>query len=437
MKNWKTWLSLCLITTGMYWLGACQKGDLTLGDKIVPGDGLNVVVVDTFTVKTSTVAVLDTFATSADSAIYLGRWRDANTGTQDFTGYATPVYPVNNLADVVGQVTFDSLVLQLPYSYAYGDTLGNVSLAVHMLNETIASDVYYNNDAFPYAATPFYQKTFLPYRKELVNMQFRLPKTLGQTLFDGIRGRSIIDNQSLQGIIPGFAMKVTPSRNLIMGINMVSERAALKIYYHQNVVDPKAESVDIRLTGPHFSNITNNFKGSPMEKLVNPSDYVNSQLTGNRSYITTGGRLRTRLEFPYLDMLKGSTTLVGVNRAELVFEPVRATLKDNTPPPASLSMYLLNENNEMIAVVPTAPGASTAVSGIYLNNNSAVEFRNNYSFVLTSYMQQLFKGQVLPRPMLLNVGTSATALNFSRVALGNSFNSDYRAKLRLYYTTKR
>jgi hypothetical protein len=435
MKNWKTWLSLCLITTGMYWLGGCQRGDLTLGDKIVPGDGLNIMVVDTFTVKTSTVAVLDTFATSADSAIYIGRWRDANSGTQDFTGYATPVFPANNLADILGQVTFDSLVLQMPYSYAYGDTLGTADIAIHTLNEVIESDVYYNSDSFAYSTKPIYQKSFVPKRREIGNFRFRLPVTLGQALFTGLRERTITDDVSLQAVLAGLAFKATPNRNLIMGLNVVSDLAAIKVYYHENAIEPTAESVDIKLLGPHFSNITNNFKGTPMEKLVQSSDYVNSTLTANRSYITTGGRLRTRLEFPYLDMLKGSSTLVGVNRAELVFVPIRSTLRDNTPPPSTLTLYQMNNNNEIIAVVPTTPGGTTAVSGGYAYGNG-IEFINNYTFAMTAYMQQLFKGQVEARPLLLNVGTSATTLNFSRVSLGNSLNSDYRVKLKLYYTTK-
>ncbi|MBO9639147.1 MAG: DUF4270 family protein [Siphonobacter aquaeclarae] len=436
MKNWKTWLSLCLITTGIYWLGGCQKGDLTLGDKVVPGNNLNIVLVDTFTVKTSTVAVLDTFVTSADSNVYVGRWRDVNTGAQDFTGYITPLFPSNSLADLVGEVSFDSLVLQMPFRYAYGDTLENVKLSIHQLNEVIESDVYYNNKSFPYNAKPILEKTIPPHRKEWGSLlSIRLPTALGQTLFDGFRNRTITDDDDIHEIIPGFALRMTTIRNLIVGLNTISDNAAIKLYYHENLVDSKAESLDIKLTGPHLSNIVSNYTGTPMAKLVLPSDYVNSTLTGNRSFVLTGGQLRTRLEFPYFDMIKGSDYFVGVNRAELVFTPIRSTTKDNAPPPSTLTLYQLNQNNEITNVVPTTPGGATAVSGSYAFVDG-IEFRNNYTFALTAYMQQLMKGQVEAKPLLMNVATSTT-LNFSRVALGNSFNDDYQVKLRLYFTTSK
>lgn len=432
MKNRKTWFLLLLLTAGIFALGSCQKGDLTVGENLISNGNMRVVLIDTFTVSTSTVAVLDTFVTSQDSSVFVGSWKDTNTGTQNLIGYATPTYPTHELYNQQ-QITYDSLVLELPYAYTYGDTNSVFNLNIHSLESPLANKAFYATESAAYNSVPVTKQSFLPRRYTDRVFRQRLPNALGLRLFNGLQNRSISDINSLQDILPGYAFVGTSTSNTILGLNVTRATAGIKVYYHANTLDAKAQSVNIPFWGSHFTQSKTNFAGTPFANLKNPSDVVSSTATGNTAFITTGGSLRTRIEFPYLERIKENNLFMGVNRAELIVEPVRFTIRDNTPPPATLGLYQVNVNNNILAIISPTQGGNTTVSAAYTYVNSDL-LQNQYTFNLTGYFDSVLRNQTLNRAILIDVVNSPTALNFSRVALGDQRKQDYRLKLRLYLT---
>lgn len=438
MKNWKTWLSLGFIASGLYSLGGCQKGDLTLGSEIIPNENLSVVMVDTFTVKLSTVAVSDSAVTSADSSVYVGRWTDANTGTQDFVAFMSPTYVSSNLNTRSG-ARYDSLVLVLPLSLSYGDSVQTFKISTHQTTTPLVSTLaYYNtNTSVQYQSKPLAQASFAPGRGTTPSVRQRFSDTLGVQLFNALQNNTINSSETLHNLLPGVALKGSSKGNVIVGLSV--PRSYLRVYFHDdNLLTPTAESVNIPFTFTHYSRYSSNFTGTPLANLKPGPTSVNSTLTDNMAYITQSGPLRTRVEFPYLtETLEPYFTLLGVNRAELVFDPIRTDVRDNTNPPSTLVLYKTNAVNDILTNQPVenVQGIGTPVSATYVSDNSGWQLKDHYTFNVTNYFNLILKRKVQNAPLVLTPPVGAFQyLNFSRTALGNRNYTSDRVRLRLYFT---
>ncbi|PQA58856.1 DUF4270 family protein [Siphonobacter curvatus] len=438
MKNWKTWLSLGFIASGLYSLGGCQKGDLTLGSEIIPNENLSVVMIDTFTVKLSTVAVSDSAITSADSSMYVGRWKDENTGMQEFTAFMSPSYPSNTLNTRLG-ARYDSLVLVLPLSLSYGDSVQTFKISTHQTTTPLVQSItYYNtNTSVQYQVKPLAQASFAPGRGTTPSVRQRFSDTLGVQLFNALQNNTINNNETLHNLLPGFAVKGSSKGNVIVGLSV--PRSFLRVYFHDdNLLTPTAESVDIPFTFMHYSRYASDFTGTPLANLKQQPDVVNSTLTDNKAYITQSGPLRTRVEFPYLtETLEPYLTLLGVNRAELVFDPVRTDVRDNTNPPSTLVLYKTNAVNDILTNQPVenVQGTGAVVSATYVVDNSGWQLKDHYTFNVTNYFNLILKRKVQNAPLILTPPVGAQQyLNFSRTALGNRDYPSDRVRLRLYFT---
>lgn len=438
MKNWKTWLSLGFIASGLYSLGGCQKGDLTLGSEIIPNENLSITMIDTFTVKLSTVAVSDSAITSADSSAYVGRWKDANTGTQEFTAFMSPTYAGSTLNTRLG-ARYDSLVLVLPLSSSYGDSVQTFKISTHQTTTPLVQSIaYYNtNTSVQYQSKPLAQASFAPGRGTTPSVRQRFSDTLGVQLFNALQSNRINNSETLHNLLPGLAIKGSSKGNVIVGLSI--PRSSLRVYFHdENIVSPTAESVDIPFTFMHYTRYASDFTGTPLANLKQPSDAVNSTLTGNVAYIMQHGPLRTRVEFPYLsETLQPYNTLLGVNRAELIFDPIRTDVRDNTNPPSTLALYKTNAVNDILTSQPVEniQGTGTPVSATYVVDNSNWQLNDHYTFNVTNYFNLILKNKVQNAALILTPPVGAQQyLNFSRISLGNRNYSPDRVRLRLYFT---
>lgn len=442
MKNRKSWLLLGFVASLLFVLGSCQKGDLNLGSEVIPDANLSVMMVDTFTVKLSTVAVTDTAITSADSVIYTGRWKDVNTGVQEFTAFASPGFPSNNLNTRASSIVLDSTVLILPLSYSYGDSVQTFKLSAHLMTTPLASGtLYYNtNTSARYSRQPLVEKSFYPGKGRTPSVRMRTD-SLGSILFNRLVTRSIQDNETLQQAFPGLALRGVSAGNVIVGFGVNPGRSILRFYFHDNSsTTTTSETIDVDFSYKHYTRYGNDFSGTPLANLKNRSDAVNSALTGNVAYVTQGGPLRTRIEFPYFEnVLMSKQSILGVNRAELILDPVRTNFRDNALPPANLYLYRTNAVNDILTSQPieTVINSLTPVSAAYVTESSFYENKDHYTFNVTSYFNQLMSNNTQLSPIILTPAVGAQQyLNFSRTSLGNrNFSSD-RVRLVLYYTNR-
>lgn len=423
-----------LLMVAMAVLVACQKGDLEVGQQVAAPNELGVQLVDSFTVQTETV-LADTFVTSADSSVLVGQWTDALTGRTQARGFASLVYAANDLPDRT-DARFDSLVLVLPLRSAYGDTTQSFTLNIHRLMGEMEDKTHYNLESVAFETTPFLTKLVRPWpRYGSRQLRIRLPAELGQTLFDRLRNREISDSETLKAFLNGLAF-VAPdmATNLLLGINVSSNAGGLLLYYHQTDMDRTRTTLQFSLQGTHFSQIQTDRSQTPLRSLRSRSDAVSSRQTQNTAFVIAGAMLRTRLRIASLDELALTEHYRGVNRAELIVEPIRRDVRDNALPPAQLVLYQTNSVNETLATVPD--GTGTAVSGYYGYDPTDLEQKGRYAFNVTYYINEILAGRLSNRPLLLTTPGTGSTLPVERLTLGDSRNPTYRMRLRLYVTVE-
>ncbi|CCH52664.1 hypothetical protein BN8_01679 [Fibrisoma limi BUZ 3] len=433
MTRIHTYLSVSLIA--IIFTG-CQSGDLTVGQQIVTPRELDVQLVDSVTVLASTV-LADTFTTSADSSVLIGRWADPQAGQTTAKGFVSLGYATHSLPDQQ-TVRFDSLVLVLPLGTAYGDTSQLLTLNVHQLRAKLDDQTYSNLDAAAYEPTPLLTKTFRPWpRYGSRQVRIRLPNALSQDFFDKLRNRVIIDEETMDAYWKGLALLSDPSTNLLLKLGISSAEAGLVLYYHDTDLNQTRSTIRFDLTGTHFSQVAGDRTGTPLSNLRTRLDAVSSRLTQNTAFIAAGAMLRARLEIPGLTQLVQTQQYRGINRADLILEPIRRDRRDNAAPPSRLVLFQTNSLNETLSIVPDAEGSSSTVVGYYGYDPNDLEQQAQYTFNITYYVNEILKARLPNRPLLLQAITETNSLPLERLTFGDAFKAGYRLRLRLYMTLEK
>ncbi|GAB2535729.1 DUF4270 family protein [Spirosoma aerophilum] len=434
---------------GLLWLAgivlfACQSGDLNVGQSVINPLQLQVQSVDTMTVETSTVMRADSFVTSADADMVVGQWTDAITGKQTAQAFAAIDYPSNSLISQTN-LRLDSLVLELGYSFTYGDTTSTFDLGVYQINRPLQAQLYYNTSSVPYAVDPLIQQRFVPQQNSGNRLiQIRLPAQLAQTLYDKIVSGEITDNITLNDFLPGFVLAGKSATNTFLGLTTRTTVSGLRMYYHDTDINRTASTLLFPISSLHFTNLKNDRTGTPLSALKERSDAVSSRLTDNTTIISIGAGLQTRVEFPYLNDFFRPQTFADLNRALLVISPVRTNTRDNANPPSSLQLYGTNNINEFISTVPGGPTGTEQASGNYVaDQNSQVASIlpvDSYTIDLTYYVGQIIKKKATSRPLLLTIPTPSGGIYtlrqlIQRVTLGNQQRQNDKMQLKLFMTS--
>lgn len=418
-------------------LTSCQSGDLDVGQAVINPFELQIQSIDSVTIQTSTVLEPDTFVTSSDENILVGRWNDAQTGQLLARGFTSVDYVANDLSGA-SQSGFrlDSLVLEMGYAFSYGDTATSFDFSVYQLRAPLAANVYYNSSTVDYGTTPLLQKSvWLRPNSGTRQIRFRMPDALAQSFFAKLISGDIRDATTLAEFWPGFAFAGQSTANAFAGFGTRTV-SGLRLYYHSTDINRTAASVQFPVTASHFSQLLAQRSGSPLQPLQNRTDIVSSNQTNASTYVAVGAALRTRIEFPYLGSFDKPEQFAGMNSAILSIAPIRRDLRDNTPPPSQLALYQTNSQNELIAVVPAGATGETSALASYAYDPTALELTDAYQFDLTLYISQIIRHQIPNQPLLLTLpGSQDLQSMIRRVTLGNGQRSTDRIRLRLFLTS--
>ena len=437
------WYAGLLLLTGMV-LFSCQTGDLSVGQSVINPQELLVQSVDSVTVRTSTVLRPDSFATSGDASLLVGRWTDTQTGRMTARSFTSVNYAPNAL-NTQTNIRLDSLVLELNYAFVYGDSTSQFNLSVHPLLRPMENQVYYNTSSLEYAPQPIVQKTFVPQpRSRTRQVQIRMPDALTQAFFTRLQNGTISDATALAEFLPGFALNCNSTANTFIGFAAAS--SGLRFYYHTSDIDQTASTLLFPFSGIYFSQVRNDLSGTVLSALKNRTDAVSSRLTDNTSFVVPSAQLQTRIEFPYLNQFDRPEKFADLNKALLIISPVRKTLNDNMPPPP-LALFFTNTQNDVLPLSfpGGVTGSSPAVAAYSLDPN-ALTLSDSYTFDLTYYIGQIIKRKALNQPLLLTIPTltdfqQSSQRNYSlqdyiqRVVLGNQQRPNEQLKVQLFITS--
>lgn len=443
------WYAGLLMLTGIVLL-ACQSGDLNVGQSVINPQELLVQSIDSVTVKTSTVLKPDSFVTSGDVNLLVGRWKDPQTGTMTARSFAVVNYAANNLATQTN-IRLDSLVLELNYAYVYGDTTSAFTVRLHSLRQPLVNQLYYNTSSVPFDSTIIVQKTVIPQpRSRTRQIQIRMDDALAQTFYNKLLKGEIVDATTLADFLPGFALTSTSAGNTFVGITAAS--SGLRFYYHTTDIDRTALTLLFPFSATYFTQLKNDRSGTVLSALKNRSDAVSSRLTDNTTFVVPGAELQTRIEFPYLGQFDRPDQFADLNKALLVISPVRRDLSDNTPPPTQLGLFLTNTQNDIlpVALPGGVTGSTSAITPYAVNYDpkssiydpAALVLKDTYTFDLTYYIGQIIKRKALNQPLLLTIPTTTqlqrvyTLSDYvQRVTLGNQQRPNDQMQVKLFITS--
>lgn len=293
---------------------------------VTPLTPVETLFTDTLTVRTSTV-LADSVRTGSPDFYLAGRYVDPIFGTVTASSFIRMALDVQ--LDLGLGAVYDSLTLNMQYSYAYGDTLPVQTFAVHRIRETIdPAKTYYNDSRVAYDPAPLDKRTIKPTpRSANTGLQFRLPDELGRELF-AISGQDAgKTNVEFAKVLNGFALIPDAKNTVVLGFPAIGNSLTLNLWYHTTTDSTrKAFSATAIAINPQtrqtifragFNRVTADRSGTPLAGL---KPLVPRPAGDGPAYVQEALGIHTKIEIPYLRSL-GKGKSVAINRAELSIKP--------------------------------------------------------------------------------------------------------------------
>ncbi|WP_256010800.1 DUF4270 domain-containing protein [Desertivirga xinjiangensis] len=449
---------------------SCQKSDLVgLGvdpDNLIKSD-LEVTSVNAFTEKE------DSLITTGSSRHAFGYLVDPVFGTTQASIALGLSLPSDGFSFGTSP-ELDSAVLVLKYGNEfYGDSTkaSTFPIEVHQLTERYNSSAsYYNTKNWAYNNSVISKNlvvSHFPWRdssrsvfqiidgiqdtavKVLPQLRIPLDETFIRDKIMNASAANLASNTAFSNYFKGLYVTVKPVAatnpgGLIFFDLQTTDVSRLEIYY-RNVKDDNSKDTNMVAFG--FSNTTasskivHTFSTDIEQQLDNPgsgSEVVYSEALGG---------LRTRLHFPddELNKIKAFGE-IAVNKAELIVTEVLPQGSGTVLAPAArLALY----RTDIAGVRKPVPDNAIGMDARYLPEILFGGFYNKdtrkYSFIITSYIQDLLSGRLkqydtylapIARGLTGSSNISPSAITAGRTVLAGSTNSnpDYRMKLKVYYT---
>ncbi|MGI4750989.1 MAG: DUF4270 family protein [Janthinobacterium lividum] len=441
---------------------------------IDPTQVINGTLLDTVSIVTNTLrddSVITSNITNS-SSIYispLAYYKDPILGVTEANvamSIGTPT--ATAFTRPTGTVTVDSAILVLRYTPHgfYGDTTSTkYKLNVYQLAEQPLSQTYYNTKAWAYNTVLIGTGSFNARPSDSVKVlqivtaakdtikklppQIRIPMSTDFVksnilLTDSLK---LIGTEAFKRYFKGLYLtfdKAQTTGGPGGNFYLRTDSCQLNIYYKNTssagVIDTVMASFPA--AGNFASQIKHDYTGT-----VIPAAISSTKSTGT-VYMQGLAGLRTKIAFPSL--ATGVHKIIGnavLNRAELIITPVAGTQLYPFLPAPRLTMYRYNIAKQRIEL----PDATTTDKRTYTLPAYLAGFggfynatKNEYHFVITSYISDLISGATLDYGTFLAPSDyyNTTSIEYStgstysagRLVAGGDKTSAYKMKLNIIYT---
>ncbi|WP_210462681.1 DUF4270 family protein [Rufibacter roseolus] len=432
-----------------------------------PGTQIGTSYTDTATVRASTVLLKDSIIGLGAARVQVGRITDPVFGTvtaKTYAEFAPLTFPANADSIDVSKGA-DSLVINLDYNYAFGDTTKAIAMNVHRLTQAFRDDeTYFINEPMAYNETPVGSVTFSPRPSTTYRSTTDTTKTLPLLLKIKITGAfanevlqalaQTSSTQTFANVINGLALvpaNGSDEQGSIVGFLPTSANTTLTLHYKskKNI----AKTTSLLFTDRYYNHIEANRAATPLASLTATGNTLSSANAGNRTYLQAGAGLVTKIELPYLAEFRktqsGGEQNLAINKAELIIPLVTSTVitaKDSALLPPVITVVEATTSNRIAlnAGVPSALLAENSTAPATLQYRGA---KGGYVYVvnITSYMQNLLYNRRTNNGLILlpsNVSSSlstpsnlAQTVNRAIIEANQSPSAERRIKLRLFYST--
>lgn len=453
---------LLTLLVSLFIFASCEN-PTGIGLEVSPDVALETKLVDTSTVITK-LQKQDSIITNFTETSTLGYFEDPIFGKTTASIALALTMPTTNYKFETN-TSIDSAVLVFPFSGFYGDSAGASFVAeVRQLNEVLYSENrknYYSNKVWLKNSTLLASKPFGTNFTDSIILQDirtgkadsikKIPAQLRIKLDANFIKNNIVDldsvnkvsNQTFNNYLKGLFISVNKNSTTgdggLFSLNTSTAGAAkLDIFYKATgtagAIDTLVKTFNINGASGHAATeLSWDMDGTVVKTALESTD-KNSNLL----YLKSLGGTYVKVDFPYLDKLNTLGTNITVNRAELVFY-VDNPANENYDPLSRLRTYRWDIAQRPQLVPDESPNdprylGPGFIGGFYNSNNKS------YTFNFTGYIQDLISGK------MKNYGTFIMPTNFTpesalnvlgRSVVGGGSNTNYKVKLRVFYTNQK
>jgi hypothetical protein len=423
---------LSFFVLGILLISSCTKtNEFTIGKDFVESQ-TRLQVVDTFTVKLSTV-LIDSVLTSSKKIAYVGKYKDSVFGSIDCDSYFDLAF--ESFSEIDAKAIFDSSAFILNYThYDYGDTTAKMTISVHRLTEKIEpydGSYLFNTSSFKFESQATGSVSFYPKPHSSDTAISITVNTLGNELFNLIRNKDerVSTQEWFMDYLKGFVLTSGTSDNkALIGFKANPERLVLKIYYHLDKEELEKKEITIKMgeATHQFNNVKHDVTNTALYNIKMEGNEVPAGETGNHLYMQGMIGLFPKLKFPSLQDLLAERRW-KILKAELIIEPVQFSY-DQFRLPDSLFIYRTDKENRRTVLIDDnkKPMMASFVFDKYLPEN------NKYTYDITSYINLELYGAYVNSDDGLMIGLNEDKLesSFERLLVEAKHPP---VKLRLYY----
>ncbi len=412
-------------------LNACNTDPSEIGANFFQSGSLDIINVDTMTLRVSTVQY-DEVVTSLASRLLVGHHNDAKVGAVSCSSFI-------ELSALIENTTYEELTpenskylrttLTLTYDgYSYYDTTESQTIRVHRVTEEIEPEenesYLYNNSNFLYDATALGELTFKPRPGTRDTLEVPLSDALGETLMTWVwEGNEVLYTQNdFSNFIKGLV--AIPSTNVNGSIIGFGTAPELRVYYTDNTVVPAEEKYLAFGVEQYFNKIFSDRGLLALNDLQTLRYPLLSGKTDNEAYIQSSVGMALRVEIPYLKNILVDNKDLIITSATLQFSPIAKTYSDNTVLPSSLTMYQVDDTNDVLFQYALGP---YLYEDIYLGRNTY------YSVDIGEFLSsQLAIQEFNSNALLFRFADATFQSTVDRLCIGDGKN-EYEMKLNINY----
>lgn len=389
-------ISCCCIVLA---LAGCDDPVFKPDDKITQGSDIPLKTTDTLTIKATTVREGPLTAKNLPNII-LGSMDDPSFG-KSLASFYTEVSLPSNSVSFGENLSYDSLVLTLDYSGAYGDVSIPQDYVVYEMTEDIDDDGSYESDATFNTGSEVGRLTgFAPNTEDSVqvdgdnkapHMRIRLKDSFGKALLQEAEDPGFTDKEDFNSFLNGFYVAVDTSTGHGKGVvyfDLATIQSKLTLYYKDSLGNRKTFDFVINEDDADWvSNYQHNYSGTIAQSFLNSSSDNDSLLM-----IQSMAGLKGKIEFPYLDSLQN----ILVNKAELVLTVTESPSGgiDVFPPPSEMTVNRIDSNMQNTFISDQFESSDYFGGTIFSGTNSLGKSVNRYKFNIARYFQRVINGKI-------------------------------------------
>jgi len=449
MKHVKIYakIKFCLLPTAYCLLFFTSCKDPNIG--LTPEEQIGTHFTDTFTIKSS-IILIDSIKTSNTDYLLVGEYDDPKFGIVKTESYAQ-VQPAQFNTEFGTNRVLDSIVLYLDTAYFYGDRNNVQTIEIYQLDDTVYSEctgnTCYNFNKVAYGTTLLGTKSFTPSALNTNILNIKLSDQIGNELLS-LDSALLDSTEFINNEFKGVAL-VPKNSGLICGftISALTNNSAMILYYQNEIEDSIELKFQINTAGARFNHIESDRSGLPIsfphihstfpldihihsqnvsipiESLTNTNE-ISTDQTNEECYLQAGIGIKTKIEFPYLDIFKDIVGDVAINKAELVITPVSGSTSQYAPP---VSLFLFEADGINIKKTQGQIIDNNIFNFVLYNSND-----QTYNFLISTYLQTMLYKAELNNGLIISPGSNSLTVN--RLLFGSNKHRVNPMKLKVYYT---